>query len=217
MRTRNLIIALVALAIPASFAQKEESLQLSLAKAAYDLSINRMELLLEEGAKVNGVVGIYDKTAFRRGDAYSPIGSQTWTPLMAVAASTGIPEKQIIAVAFLLKRGALIDARDSHGASALHIAIDHQNFELAVRLLKFGADPNGAVQKYIDDVDRQTALHRAIGSPMLVEALIKSGADVNAKDADGNTPLQIAESLKYTESAQLLRLVPKSTKGKNGR
>lgn len=196
-------------------AEEKENQRLEFAKAAFRCNIGLMEIMLEQGAKVNERAGVYDKTAFGTGSGYSPIGSETWTPLMAVAASTGRPENQLMTALFLLKRGALIDERDSHGASALHIAIDHWNFEFAVHLLRLGADPNGAVRTYIDDVDKQTALHRALGSPLLVEALIKYGADVTAKDAEGKTPLDDAEESGFTESARLLRLASKSRERKD--
>jgi hypothetical protein len=210
-----LVLASQSLSVLRSKAEESESPQLTLAKAAFKCNTNRIAILLDRGTDINGRVGTYDKTAFAFGSGFSPIGSPTWTPLMAVAASFDhLPEKQIITVHFLLKRGARIDDRDSHGASALHIAIDHRNFELAVNLLKLGANPNGAVRTYIDDVDEQTALHRALGSPMVVEALIKYGADVNAKDAEGNTALDRAEARGLTESARLLRLAPKSKEQK---
>jgi ankyrin repeat protein len=214
MRASFFTILILSCAVLISNAEGRKNLQLALATAAFNCDTNFVQIMLDQGADVNGRVGVYDETAFAKGRGLSQIGSETWTPLMAVAASPEAPEKQIMTLAFLLKRGARIDERDSHGASALYIAISNKNFELALNLLKSGANPNGPVQTYIDGVGNQTPLHRAIGSPMVVEALIKYGADVNAKDDKGRTPLDIAESRSYSESARLLRLAPKSRERK---
>ena len=53
----------------------------------------------------------------------------------------------------------------------------------------------------------QTSLHDAIdrGHKETAELLIANGADVNANDIDGTTPLDSAIGLLQTETADLLR------------
>jgi ankyrin repeat protein len=52
-----------------------------------------------------------------------------------------------------------------------------------------------------------TSLHYAAanGHKEIAELLITKGADVNAKDEDGGTPLDVAISFRQTETADLIR------------
>jgi ankyrin repeat protein len=45
----------------------------------------------------------------------------------------------------------------------------------------------------------------ANGHKEIAELLITKGADVNAKDEDGGTPLDVAISFRQTETADLIR------------
>jgi ankyrin repeat protein len=53
----------------------------------------------------------------------------------------------------------------------------------------------------------KTTLHFAVlnGRKVIVELLIAKGADVNAKDEDGETPLDATYVFNKTETADLLR------------
>ena len=51
-------------------------------------------------------------------------------------------------------------------------------------------------------------MHHAVlfvGNKEIAELLINNGADVNAMDKDGNTPLDVAEEFNQPEIADLLR------------
>ncbi len=74
-------------------------------------------------------------------------------------------------------------------AGAIHDALDKEDVAGAKALLE--ADP--ALANSIDIRDR-TALHHAarLGNIEIVSLLLKLGADVNAKDSDGTTPLHDA-------------------------
>lgn len=82
----------------------------------------------------------------------------------------------------LLAAGAPVSAREDWGRTPLHRAVDDEVVHL---LLEAGAD--------ISAVDREgrTALHFAVLEA--AKALVQSGADVNARDRFGNTPLHEAD------------------------
>lgn len=100
------------------------------------------------------------------------------------------------AISEFVRNGA--DLRYQHpytGQTALRLATISNRVKTVEALLQHGADPN---QKFTyrspadfrKDSDR-VALHHAI-SAEVVAALIKAGADVNAADAAGTTPLMCA-------------------------
>ena len=117
---------------------------------------------------------------------------------------------------YLLRGGADPDARDDYGVAALHKAVGHGHMDVARRILADGgADVNvrvGAVaasvpKSYAAESRGQTALHVACrrkqgdeethGAPTpadarLVATLLRYGADPNARDALGETPLHHA-------------------------
>lgn len=65
---------------------------------------------------------------------------------------------------------------------------------------------SGADAKATDGDDRATPLHRAArnGHPAVVAALLKHGADANAKDTDGRTPLWWAAGIGRDDNAAVL-------------
>jgi ankyrin repeat protein len=187
--------------------EAEDQLNSSLLRAAFSGNLRSVTQLLSDGANPNCSLGAYEKSAFARDGGLSPIGSEAWTPIMAVAGSKTIPDVQIAISRALLKAGAKLESVDSRGASALFIAIDNSNVELAVFLLSQGASPFLKVGVYIDNVADETPLHRAVGHPLIVTELLKAGADPTAKSAAGLTPLQLAKDLGFTESEAILRKI----------
>jgi len=104
------------------------------------------------------------------------------TPLQAA-----IQEGQTEIVEFLLKHGA--DANQEVDASRSVPLLLARDAEMARILLEYGADINRR-----SGCQLETALHRAViqDNWELVELLISRGADVNAKDSNGETPLHCA-------------------------
>lgn len=101
----------------------------------------------------------------------------------------------------LLQHGADVNKHDSHGETALHLATrSGDNVARMMKLLKHGADPNACNHA------GETALHTATATvcedneyswllprPMeTLELLLCNGAEVDAADNNGNTPLILA-------------------------
>jgi ankyrin repeat protein len=128
----------------------------------------------------------------------------------------------------------LINATDSQGRTALSWAAARGDVQIVKKLLRCGADPNigsscdmvplhfamrpasprsivpllaaGANVNYMSNW-LQTPLHHAAAykdDVRFLEPLIDSGADVNARDFDGNTPLGCAALSDHVKSIELL-------------
>ena len=111
-----------------------------------------------------------------------------------------IPQKQrqqrnqraLTIACILLSHKASIDADDGYGTTALAEAVYQKKLELAKLLLRFDAKVNTSTGIYIDGPAGITPLHRAYWSAELTKLLLEKGADPNAKDSDGRTPLDWA-------------------------
>ena len=113
-----------------------------------------------------------------------------WTPLY-FAAQGGYKE----IVELLLTKGADVNAKTATGTTPLDQASAFNHTEIVDLLRKHGG-------KY-------GSIHNAAGGGDIeaVKEFLAAGADVNAKDDEGNTPLDLANPfrLKSTELADLLR------------
>ncbi len=104
-------------------------------------------------------------------------------------------------VGALLDHGAPLDDL-STGETALHAAIAERHPQVAALLLAKGARVDLVNQS------RRTALHFVaayLDDASLAEATIARGADVNARDAQGHTPLWYANEKKNGRVAEVLR------------
>lgn len=120
-----------------------------------------------------------------------------WTPLHYAAAYA---QKDM--AAFLIERGADVTMKDESGATPLHIAAENGSIAVAYELLQHGVNVNIRT-----DIHELTPLHSAVigGKKDMVEFLILNGADVNAKDHGGETPLSWAYRSKSADMINLLR------------
>ena len=121
---------------------------------------------------------------------------------------------------FLLERGAQVNfAEEKTGETALHAALcttDRAAHDRVIEvLLRHGADPNLATLSGIETgafmrdcrTKGETALHRAaaFGEEATVRMLLEGGANREARDAYGDTPLCWASW--YLRPAPILRLL----------
>ncbi|MFC1834456.1 ankyrin repeat domain-containing protein [Thermodesulfobacteriota bacterium] len=116
--------------------------------------------------------------------------------LWASAISTNVvdheKEKQVRLAKHLLSVGAVPTRKNKHGCSALECAkINGRSWMIALMVLAMPSVP----QEY-----RNEALIGAcyLGDPKKVELLLSQGADINAKDKNGYTPLM--QALNYAPS-----------------
>ncbi len=95
----------------------------------------------------------------------------------------------LTAVADLLKKGVKVDARDSKGWTALHLAAYWEKHKVAVALVDAGASVDAL------DATGSTPLHKAATGPgshiPLVELLLAKGADPYATNRYGTTPVDV--------------------------
>jgi hypothetical protein len=157
-------------------------------------------MLIERGANLNMQLKLFPPYRLlgpdRGGDAVLTTGS---TPLLRAAKSCDVP-----AAKMLLDAGAMVDLQNSLGATPLLVVAgmnwaitdtrgrfrnEAQCVETAKLLLDAGADINRA------SPNGQTSLHAAARLDLkdLVRFLGERGANLEAKDRSGATPLDIAE------------------------
>ncbi|KAK3682979.1 ankyrin repeat-containing domain protein, partial [Podospora appendiculata] len=92
------------------------------------------------------------------------------------------------AITVLLKYGAHVDARDSMGQTALHLAT--YNVEKVRILLNAGATPNSTNNN--GESPLYGCIRRRYANEKVLAELLRAGADVNLGDRAGNPPLMMA-------------------------
>ncbi|EDW77153.2 uncharacterized protein Dwil_GK22217 [Drosophila willistoni] len=152
------------------------------------------------------------------------------TPL-SVATGAKKPNKLLIA---LVNGGALLDYRTKDGTTALHRAVEHDSLEAVSTLLELGASPNyrdgrGITPLYISitrkceakitesllhdhatlgiqDTQGWNEVHQACrhGLVQHLEHLLFYGADMDGRNASGNTPLHVCAVNNQEACARML-------------
>jgi hypothetical protein len=125
--------------------------------------------------------------------------------LAAAIAGTGVSDGADDRLPLLfIERGADVAATDANGETALSWAAACSRGVVVKALLDRGADV-----KVTRRLDGMTPLHRAmegmeVGSGGIAVMLIARGADVNARERSGCTPLHIAAYRGYAEAVKVL-------------
>ena len=165
--------------------------------AAFELDVNKVEALLKSGANPNARLGFYDGHLFENKWTlgYSPIGSDKWTPLLAVASSYRAPQPEKPAENTI--KGLEASWRDLQAIEPKLIEDrNSRRMVIAKLLIDAKADLD------LDDGYGATALAEAVYNNYenLALLLIRSGAKINTKtgvyiDGTGDiTPLHRATS-----------------------
>ena len=142
-------------------------------------------ILLEQGADVNSQNG------------------EGLTPLQR--ASQGLREGYLDIMRLLLhlNHDAIWNARDKSGNTALHFAASEGHLEVALMLLKLGADVNSQNDEGLTPLQRASQGLRG-GHRDIAHLFLDNGANVHMPDRRGNTALHYAASEGHLEAARVL-------------
>jgi ankyrin repeat protein len=187
------------------------ALNTALMKAAQEGDLNRVKLLVADGADVNaerrdqwtpamiaagGGDGEMVERLFGEGLALAASSNKGWAALM-IATIEGHTE----VVRALLEHGAQVNAENNKGWTALRFAVSMDETEILHLLLEAGADVN------LVDHEGKTALMQAAGENIKesLKALLDAGADPHLKDHNEQTALMIAHRQGHTKIIKLLK------------
>lgn len=198
MRKDNGLLKILAEFPAASGADDPRLLSIALHTAAENGFFTNLRFLIEDckadpdillSDSLGGVtrVGSSDGKGEKFVDGYSPL-------------SRALEQGHLQVVRYLVDRGAAIIGRTRGGLTPLTYVIQHQQPELLELFLKNKA-PTSLV-----DLDGSTALHVAAAADdeTATRLLLDHGADPEAKDVKGRTPLEIAGQNKAAKTTVLL-------------
>ena len=187
----------------ADISERDERGLTALHEAAERGDTAMVDFLLQHGAPVD----VVDHAGFT--PLQLALGAEhlevVWRLFSAGAAPTleaAVVVGDVRSLQALLAAGADMDARGAGGYAGLHWAAAINGYLAAGILLKHGADPNLPTEW-----DRESPLHIAArnGNADVGRLLIDGGANVDAIDTGGHTPLDLALSRKHDRMAHLLR------------
>jgi ankyrin repeat protein len=132
-----------------------------------------------------------------------------WTPIMTAAYLDKADDVRILAA-----HGADLNAQSPQNLTALGVATQYGKNDAALALIELGADPAKAVgEGGYTPLMLATANH----AQALVQALLKKGVDVNAKNSGGVTALMIAVANGRADTAELLMQAGANVNAQNER
>ncbi len=104
------------------------------------------------------------------------------------------------AIDMIAKKSADLNAPEADGSTPLLWAANLNDTEIALRLLKAGANPN--VRNQLGSTPLSEAAFN--GNTEMIQALLEAGADPNATGPDGQTPLMLIARTANVGAAKLL-------------
>ena len=172
-------------------------------------SIDTVRLLIAKGARISGGEAPAAKDAEAMPHGRKPAGDAAYTPLLAAASANDLDMARLF-----VEKGVDVNAATRRGDTPLQLAAGAGNLALVKLLLSKGANVNAATQGALQvrkgpiALNHLTALMYAApyGTPELLRALIDAGAQVNAKDIRGMTPLMLAVASE-TQNPEVVRLL----------
>ena len=165
-----------------------------------------LEMILAHGANVNGVAGLFSPAH----DAARHIGALKWlaskgADLDQALEKHGTPLQRAVeqgwddGIVFLAKAGVRVDVKDAEGRTPLERARQRKAKKKVVDALAARSGPEAATQVADNRPVEVRATERsalsmacARGDIEWVRKAVEGGADPNAQDARGSTPLAIA-------------------------
>ena len=191
-----------------------------------DLRPRLAQLLLEHGADVNGTdeahaTPLHYASEHQRSDIAQILldnsaqvdakNNKLQTPLLSIPwrNEDDNPDDSIGLVQLLLENGAEVNAQDENYRTALHLAIQGRQHDIAQMLLDRGAKANvannlGETPLHLVSRGSRYRSQWEDGYLSALQHLLERGADVNAQDNDHNTPLHLASENGRLEIARAL-------------
>lgn len=145
--------------------------------AAFSGNADILPRLIKEGGRVD--------------DSMNVLGMSPNTPLMFL-----IPTHRVDSVRALLDAGGKVDETDPDGTTLLAWAAISNRVDMAKLLIARGADVN-----HVDKLGMTALLYAAsidYGDSAMIDLLLKSGAQLSARNKDGKTALDLAREYKHT-------------------
>lgn len=101
----------------------------------------------------------------------------------------------------LVEHGFDVQAKDSRGQSALHMAVESERIDIISQLLALGVPIDIPCGR-----SGTTPLHWAVTfkRPAVIKFLVHRNASIDAADENGNTPLHQACRMRYSDLIELL-------------
>jgi ankyrin repeat protein len=147
-----------------------------------------------------------------KGVGVDVVDKRGWTPLMHA-----VYWEQEDPIGLFLKRGANVDHQDGNGETVLHIAAR----DTYPRIIEVLLNVEG-IKTDVRDNSGATPLHHAARSFMsqsdkIIGLLIRNGADCEAKNKDGETPLHVAIACDKLANVKALVVNGAKVEEKDGR
>ena len=179
--------------------------------AAFNNQMAVLKILMEAGADIN-YIGNDGKTAVDEANERNNLAAMAYFKSIEPGAEKrndlylAIMDRNVEKVANLLRQGVYSNSILDHccyhtGSPALMCAVCVQSYEIVELLLNENAQVD-----LREHTSKSTALLEASrgGNLLLVAKLVTNGANVNALDKDGNSPLLLAARFGHTDVVKYL-------------